>query len=93
MKFIDRLLVAALVRRNAVLADGDMDLPQALAATRTEVGVTRADVARRVGISVAEVLAFDLGLVDPPLSAVRRYAHASGLLVEHHVESDSEADR
>lgn len=88
MKLIDRVLLTALVRRHPDIADGELDLPQALAAARAASGVTRRDVAQRVGVSVADVLAFDLGVSDPPLSGVRRYAHASGVFVTHEVETE-----
>jgi len=93
MKVIDRLLLAALVRRHPVIASGALDLPEALASSRAALGVTRSEVAHRTAGSVVEVLAFDLGITDPRLSTLRRYAHAAGLTVGHHVDADSEADR
>lgn len=84
MKRIDRWLLRQLIRRNPALAT-DAGLPEALAGARASGGMTRAQLADALDQDVEWVLAFDLGVIDPSLSAVRYYAYAAGVMVGHTV--------
>ena len=48
------------------------------------------DVARRMGVALAELRAIEGGTADPSMGTVRRLAHAVGVTVSHHVEKDSD---
>jgi DNA-binding XRE family transcriptional regulator len=69
------------------LVDGDRDLIDSLVNVRQNADLSRADVAKRMGISVAAVGNLESFSSDPSLSTLRRYALAVGALVTHKVHS------
>lgn len=55
---------------------------------REEKHISSEIVSQRIGITVAELEAIDGGTKDPTMGEIRRYAHAVGAIVEHHVVDD-----
>lgn len=78
MKRIDRWLLQLLARRNPQLIH-ETDLPEQLAGHRAITGTSRAEIAATMDSDPIRVLAFEMGLLDPPMSEVRRYAWAAGV--------------
>jgi DNA-binding XRE family transcriptional regulator len=77
------------MRRAEYLAEQNLDLLTALVKVRKDQGLTQKAVADRLGVSQANIAAFEKHGNDPKLSTIRRYAHAVGALVAHRVEADS----
>lgn len=71
-----------------MLAKNDYKLLGDLVDVRVRSGLTQADVAVRLGITQQAVSKIESYDGDPRLSTLRRYAHAVGALVAHHVEAD-----
>lgn len=70
------------------LVEQDRELRFELVRLREASGVSRQDVALRLGISRQAVAKFERLDADPRLSTIRRYAHAIGAVVSHSVEKD-----
>ena len=67
------------------MASGDYALLEALIAKREEMGLTQADLARKIGVSQQAISKFERMDADPRLSTIRRYALAVGLKISHEV--------
>lgn len=67
------------------LVDNDAKLMSELLSMRRTKDIADDTVARRMGVTVEQLIAIDSGTLDPTLGQVRRYAHAIGALVEHSV--------
>ncbi|MER6826496.1 helix-turn-helix transcriptional regulator [Streptosporangium sp. NPDC000563] len=73
------------VRRESAAIERDMQLIEALVATRKQLGLSQADVASRMGRTQPSVSDFERVGGDPHLSTIRRYALAIGAEVRHTV--------
>ena len=80
---------SALLKRAAVLVQNDERLIDELVSIMHERQLSEEDVARRMGVALAELQAIEGGTADPTMGTVRRLAHAVGVTVSHHVEKDS----
>lgn len=80
---------SALLKRAAVLVQNDERLIDELVSIMHERQLSEEDVARRMGVALAELRAIEGGTADPSMGTVRRLAHAVGVTVSHHVEKDS----
>lgn len=80
---------SALLKRAAVLVQNDERLIDELVSIMHERQLGEEDVARRMGVALAELRAIEGGTADPTIGTVRRLAHAVGVTVSHHVEKDS----
>ncbi|MFT3877898.1 MAG: helix-turn-helix transcriptional regulator [Propioniciclava sp.] len=76
------------VQRAEALADSDCALLRALVAVRKKRGLSQQEVGEIMGVSQASVSQFEAHDSNPTLATIRRYAHAVGALVTHHVEAD-----
>ena len=81
---------SALLKRAAVLVQNDERLIDELVSIMHERQLSEEDVARRMGVALAELRAIEGGTADPSMGTVRRLAHAVGVTVSHHVEKDSD---
>ncbi|HEY7356717.1 MAG TPA: helix-turn-helix transcriptional regulator [Ktedonobacterales bacterium] len=63
---------------------------RALAAKRVELGLARAEVAKRMGIRAYTLESLERGESDPKLSTLEHYALALGQTLELHFVSGSE---
>jgi len=54
----------------------DMDFPERLSTTRKEKGITQQELARRVGLHVAQIRRYECGSSQPTLDAIRNLAVA-----------------
>lgn len=75
-------------RRANTLVENDMSMLRGLCELRVALGLSQADVAKRLGVSQPAIAAFERYDNDPKLSTIRRYAHAISALIEHHVTLD-----
>ena len=71
------------------LVESHFELMQSLIALRKKKGLSQEIVGERMGISQPGVAAFEAMDSNPTLSSVRRYAHAIGARITHHVIDDS----
>jgi len=76
---------SALQAQAMQMASGDYALLEALIAKREEMGLTQADLARKIGVSQQAISKFERMDADPKLSTIRRYALAVGLKISHEV--------
>ena len=76
---------SALQAQAIQMASGDYALVEALIAKREEMGLTQADLARKIGVSQQAISKFERMDADPRLSTIRRYALAVGLKIAHEV--------
>lgn len=72
------------------LTANDYDMLAGLVKIREAKGLTRAEVADRMGTTPHAVGELESASADPRLSTLRRYAIAIGASVEHHVTQNSE---
>ena len=72
-------------KRAEWLVKQDTEFLRALVAARHSAGLTKEQVAERVGLPVERVADFEAYWADPPLSTIRRYAHAIGYHYSHRV--------
>ncbi|MFP3466761.1 helix-turn-helix domain-containing protein [Leifsonia sp. SIMBA_070] len=75
-------------RRADALVASDMQMLRRLVELRENQGLSQEQVAARLGISQPAIAAFERYDNDPKLSTIRRYAHAIGALISHHVTLD-----
>ena len=68
------------------LADAEFALKEKLVAARQAVGLSQADVAKKLGQREKDIAAFERLDSNPRLSMIRCYAHAIGALVTFDVE-------
>jgi len=71
------------------LVASHFELMQSLITLRKKKGLSQEIVGERMGISQPGVAAFEAMDSNPTLSSVRRYAHAIGARITHHVIDDS----
>jgi len=71
------------------LVESHYELMQSLIALRKKKGLSQETIGERMGISQPGVAAFEAMDSNPTLSSVRRYAHAIGARITHHVIDDS----
>ena len=76
---------SALQAQATQMSSGDYALLEALIAKREELGLTQADLARKIGVSQQAISKFERMDADPRLSTIRRYALAVGLKISHEV--------
>lgn len=74
-----------LMRRALRLVQSDTALLDELLGRRESLGLTRDDVAQRMGVTPETIAKIESGTADPRLSTLRRYAMAVGAVVEHTV--------
>ncbi|WP_280413150.1 helix-turn-helix domain-containing protein [Nocardia asiatica] len=86
-----RWLLRRLLRQNPRLAT-DITVTDVLTEARVTARITRDQVADRTGVTSERVLALELGLIDPRLSEIRRYAHAIGALSQFRVITPTEGE-
>lgn len=67
------------------LVEADEALLDKLIAVRRDLGLSQAEVGRRLGVGQSAIARIEGGERDPRLSTLRRYALALGVLVHHHV--------
>lgn len=67
------------------LVAADRRLMDDLMAIRRGRGIDDATMCRRMGVSAERLAGIENGDVDPTLGQIRRYAHAIGATIEHHV--------
>lgn len=79
---------AALRSRARRLVAADRKLVDDLAAIRRRKGISDETVAQRMGITIQYLEAIEGDTADPTLGQMRRYAHAIGVVVEHHIKDD-----
>lgn len=75
------------------LTANDLDLIAGLVKIREAKGLTRAEVADRMGTTPHAVGELESASADPRLSTLRRYAIAIGASVEHHVTEQNSEDQ
>lgn len=68
------------------LVEQDAALVRGLRDARKRTGLTIEQVAERAGVKPATVSQFERYDSDPPLSLIRRYAHAIGTSVRHEID-------
>jgi transcriptional regulator with XRE-family HTH domain len=74
------------------LVEADANLLSELVDARKAAGLSRADVADRMGIRPKDVGELESMGSDPCMSTLRRYALAIGVNVKHHVDSSGGVD-
>ncbi|WP_147681506.1 helix-turn-helix transcriptional regulator [Actinomyces ruminicola] len=72
-------------RHSRELKSAERRLFSDLVAARKAVGMSQADLARKMGTNQAAVSRFESGQTDVHLSTLRRYAKAVGLVIHHDV--------
>lgn len=75
-------------RRANTLVENDLSMLRTLYHLRVALGLSQDDVAKRLGVTQPAIASFERYDNDPKLSTIRRYAHAIGALIEHHVTLD-----
>lgn len=80
--------LALLRSRAKVLAREDRRMRTELISVRRLNGLTQADVAEIMGVTQQAVQKIERYDADPKLSTLRRYANATGAIVEHRVTRD-----
>lgn len=78
-----------LAARAEQLTESHFELMQALISLRKKKNISQEEVGNRMGISQPAVAAFEATDSNPTLSSIRRYAHAVGARITHHVIDDS----
>lgn len=73
--------------------DADLELIEHLRELREELGLTQAEVARRMGRHQSVVSTLERLGSDPRWSSLRRYAGALGVFIEHRIEMPDPALR